>query len=636
MGDFRLIERKSPLSEARNSPMILIQRKMMTYPDRPALALAASLLAVCLFLPDLAGAESCGEKIRRCGCGDKVVVSTRLDYDIGTCSDTGLEVASGVTLDCGGHRIVGRSNRDGILMRFAVGSRVRNCEVSGFRLGIRVRAGESQLITDNIVIGNRRGISVGEQAKRTRVESNRVEGSREIGILVNPDTSRVQLSNNLISYSGKENIEIRQSQQLTISGNILTGRPRYDLRLTDTHGATIRGNRMQGGKVQVRGDSDENLFSDNDLSGRYAFDFRGSEDRDGHWRGPDRNRVTGGSILNARPCFRLAGTTQTIVEDVVFGECSSRPADQKTVDGHASWGNEIEGIASQEVRPKENCGRNAPCRCGSTVAESVTLTEDLVGCSKFGLKLAESVTLDCAGHEIVGRGSDDGLRLIGTRNVRIRNCTIRNFKNGMRLGNTNSVLVTNNQFDGNRVGIRMDTATTDISIEGNTIRRSRDQGILVAAPAEDFRVVGNEFHESGREHIDLRRSEGALLDRNVFSGRVRDAMRLTDVRESLIRDNRIERAGIDLRGASTENRFLDNLLLDDGFEFRGIEERSGPWRFPDNNRIDGGAIPNARRCFLIRGASGNHIHNVDLGECSERPFDLKRVDGHVPTDNTID
>jgi len=604
--------------------------------DRNAYGLVGFFLVATAMVPVPAIAASCGDTIRRCECDDTVVVSTRLDRDIENCTDTGLRVAAGVTLDCGGHRIAGRSNRDGILLRFADGARVRNCEVEGFRLGIRVRGGEGQLVSDNLVRNNRRGISVGEQAKRTRIESNRVENSREIGILVNPDTAHVQVTGNTVSASGRESIDIRDAQDVVIERNILSGRPRYDIRLTDTSNALVRGNSLEGGKLQVRGDSDANRFEDNVLTARYGFDLRGSEDRDGNWRGPDDNLIHGGAILNARPCFRLAGATGTIVDDVVFGECSSRPADLKTVDGHPSIGNSIQGEASEDIRPREECGGRVSCACGGTVAESATLDSDLVGCEKFGLKLKEGVTLDCGGHAIIGRGAEDGLRLIGTRNLRIRNCVLKNFKNGIRLANTDSVLISDSELEGNRVGIRIEKDTARIAIERNGIRRSRDQGILVSMASEGLAVVGNQFDDSGREHLDVRSSHESVIDRNLFQGRARDAIRLVDVSESLIRGNEIQRAGIDLRGASRDNRFLDNILHDDGFEFRGIEERSGPWRFPNNNRIDGGAIPNARRCFAIRGASGNRIRDVELGKCADRPFDLKSVDGHEPTGNVIE
>lgn len=598
--------------------------------------LCLSLLIFGSLLAQPVSAETCGRRKIHCECGDTVTENRKLTQDLGTCRDVGLRVRSGVTLDCNGFVIRGRSSREGILLQGVDGARVRNCEVSGFRFGIRVRAGRSSQISSNKLHGNYRGLSIGEEAEDIHAESNFITKNRELGILVNPATENTHIYDNIVTENGRRNIDIRGARGLLLDRNTVGGRTRYDLQFRHVQEARIRSNEFSGGKIQIRGNSDRNQFLDNRLLGRNGFDFRGEEDRDGNWFGPDFNEVSGGAVLGARRCFRFAGATYNVVSDVTLGECAGRPTDLRTVDGHPAIGNEVEGQASQNVTATGVCGGDVVCKCGDLVRGSARLSEDLLGCDRVGLRIESGTTLDCGGHAIVGRQSDSGLRLQEARDVRIRNCRIENFEIGIRAQSVQSLLVTDTQLVLNRTGIRVSGASKDVRIDGNSIEQSREIGVAISGGAEDTQIVQNTFLASRKAHIEIEETDEALVDRNVFDGTVRRALKLVDARRTFVRSNDILEGGIELRGGSTENRFLDNFLADEGFRFEGIEERGGPWRFPDDNLIEGGAIPNARRCFVIRGASRNIFRNVVLGECEERPFELKNADDHKPLDNRIE
>lgn len=604
-----------------------------------ALVLRSSILLILALVGPAAvspaRAASCNPDRTECRCGDTVTESVVLDADVEGCGDVGLRLRSGVTLDCNGHAIRGRSSREGILLQGIDGARVRNCVVEGFRFGIRVRAGRSHLISGNTVTENRRGISIGEETEDIRVEGNIITKNRDVGLLVNPGTVSVQVSSNQILDNSKRNIDVRSPIDLVLDRNAIGGRSSYDMRFLNVSDALVRANEFSGGRIQIRYDSDRNQFVDNLLVGREGFDFRGEETREGDFLAPDHNLIRGGKILGARRCFRFSGASYNIVDGVEFGACAGRPADFRTVSGNAAVGNVVEGSPSQDVPGDGTCGGDVECSCGDSASGTVRLSKDLVGCSRVGLKLGPGTTLDCNGHRIAGRQSDEGLQVRDADQVRIRNCRIENFEIGVQVRSSKSILIEDNEFLLNRKGVDVAGGSADISIEGNVFASSSDRAVAAEDGVDGFEIERNVFRDTRKNHVDLENIDEALISQNVFEGDSRSSLRLVDSKNNVVRGNVVVAGGIELRGGSTGNRFLENLLGEDGFRFDGIEERSGPWRFPNGNRVEGGAVTEARRCFYIRGASDNVFKSVRLGECRSRPFELKSVDGHVPTGNVL-
>src|SRR5262249_49398655 len=126
--------------------------------------LAAALVTLVGFIAATAPADaaSCGGVVP-CACGDTVQTTTTLPADLGPCTHVGLHVASGVTLDCGGHKITGDGGTGasyGVNLDSATGATVRNCIVSGFGRGLRIRGGSSNLLLDNETHDNNYGIDL--------------------------------------------------------------------------------------------------------------------------------------------------------------------------------------------------------------------------------------------------------------------------------------------------------------------------------------------------------------------------------------------------------------------------------------------------------------------------------------------
>jgi hypothetical protein len=91
------------------------------------------LFIVGIYAPSLAHAVS---------CGDTITSDTVLTADLLNCPGTGLNMASGPTLDCAGHTISGAfDGREqwGIRIDTVHDVQVRNCRVTGFLRGVRVK-----------------------------------------------------------------------------------------------------------------------------------------------------------------------------------------------------------------------------------------------------------------------------------------------------------------------------------------------------------------------------------------------------------------------------------------------------------------------------------------------------------------
>ena len=605
----------------------------------PSLRFLCSTLVLLGAFAAPAYADTCGGDVV-CECGDTVVRSTSLEANIEGCSRTGLEVAAGVTLDCNGHSVIGRSSKDGIKIDEAPGARVRNCRVEGFRTGIRVAGGSGQLVSSNHLVGNRRGITISDEANDVRVESNTVEASREIGILVQAGTWDVEVVRNTVNGSRKENIRVTSSPRIMVEVNTLGGRPKVGLQVTHTEDGVFRGNEIQGSDVEVRGKSLRNLFLDNDLLDG-GFDVKTHESGESAFA-PMYNTFRGGSIPNARRCFTLRGASFNVIENVRVGECAGRAVELKKSDGFVPEGNEIDlataggGTGNGGGGDDGTCGADdEPCKCRDRVVESTRLEADITDCGKTGLVVAEGVTLDCAGFGVFGKSSSDGI-LVEGNDTRVRNCRVQGFNSGLRIKEGTSHLVADNVFTGNRRGIIVDGGVSDSTLDNNAIDGSRDIGIELRDGPTDIEIKRNTVMSSNKQNIDIKLATNPVVEQNILGGKTKDGIRLTDTTGARIRGNTIETEGISVRGGSTMNEFLDNDLEDQGFEFEGIEERSGPWRFPEYNLIKGGEVLNARRCFTFKGASFNTVDGVAVDECAGREVEAKKVDGHVPTGNVID
>lgn len=272
---------------------------------------AVRLVASCALVLGIGFAEAqartCGGAFR-CACGDTVVESTTLDEDLGPCVGNGLAVAAGQELDCAGHTISG-SNLPGawygIYLGQAIAAEVRNCKVTAFRRGIRIRGGRDNTIAANEVFANRYGIELARDTTANRLEQNLVRDNRDEGIHLGTGTHANEIVDNEIRYSKRENLYLLRSDRNLVEGNVLHHSRNAAIYVKHSSRNRFVDNEVRDRPLQVRGDSSGNTFEGNYLKGD-GYLFEAFEDATG-WTYPHGNTMTDDLIRKTDFCFRFFG-----------------------------------------------------------------------------------------------------------------------------------------------------------------------------------------------------------------------------------------------------------------------------------------------------------------------------------------
>jgi parallel beta-helix repeat protein len=97
------------------------------------------------------------------------------------------------------------------------------------------------------------------------------------------------------------------------------------------------------------------------------------------------------------------------------------------------------------------------------VTRTYTLTQDVTGSIRID---EDNLTLDGAGHRVVGPGSGDGVALFGRTGVTVKNLNIQSFGNGIYIGNSSGNTLTGNTTNLNGRGIALDYSENN-TLEGN-------------------------------------------------------------------------------------------------------------------------------------------------------------------------
>lgn len=117
-------------------------------------------------------------------CGTVITESVKLANDVGPCEEDGLIIgASGITVDLGGHRVVGTydpyprtpPDEEGITFQHVQGSTVKNGAVTRFSTGIFINGGSGNRVTQMNVHDNIRQSSAGDGIAVYASDSNRID-----------------------------------------------------------------------------------------------------------------------------------------------------------------------------------------------------------------------------------------------------------------------------------------------------------------------------------------------------------------------------------------------------------------------------------------------------------------------------
>ena len=273
-----------------------------------------------------AEAKVCGGEVE-CGCGDILVGESTLQEDLLSCPGNGLRLRHTAVLDCDGHAITGTGNWTGLTLDRTEGAEVRNCLVSGFRNGFRVRGGSGNRIEDNEILDNTRyGMDLSLQTTGNHIEGNLISGSGDEGIHIGSGADLNFVFFNDIENSGSENVYMLDVRHIFLIGNNLSGSGAAALYMKHAQNSIVVFNSIEDRVVHVRGASHENLFILNYLTGAgYVFEAYNEQHKRarvaGGWEAPSLNRIIGGSIEGASTCVRFSGASGNRVEGVAATNC---------------------------------------------------------------------------------------------------------------------------------------------------------------------------------------------------------------------------------------------------------------------------------------------------------------------------
>lgn len=152
------------------------------------------------------------------GCGSVITTSVTLTADLRGC-DNGLAIAAaGVTVDLGGHQIVGHSADAGVgIWIQADDATIRNGTVSGFGQGIYSGGlPKGVRVLNTTVQRNGNGILLLD-AERADVSNNRVVDNTGRGVFLYRSYPSI-VSANLVARNGGDGIDV-DSSHATVTGN---------------------------------------------------------------------------------------------------------------------------------------------------------------------------------------------------------------------------------------------------------------------------------------------------------------------------------------------------------------------------------------------------------------------------------
>jgi parallel beta-helix repeat protein len=291
--------------------------------NRFLLILATCLLSVAI-VHSQSSAKDCGGDVQ-CECGDTVRGQAVLQANLGVCLETGLFVASGALLDCDHHTITGRGQEAGVLFDTANGAEVRNCSISNFLVGVRVKGGQGHAIVGNEILNNERyGIDLADAAAGVRIESNTIRDSGDEGIHVGTGAIDNLILGNQFLKSKAENVYLLAASGTRVIGNVMVDSDlgRAGIFIKHSTNSYVADNIVFDNPIQVRGGSRDNALEDNALRGPgsgYVFE---ALLENAALTYPQNNQVTAGTVFHAEKCVELKGAYDNLVQGLTVGDCS--------------------------------------------------------------------------------------------------------------------------------------------------------------------------------------------------------------------------------------------------------------------------------------------------------------------------
>jgi hypothetical protein len=295
------------------------------------------------------------------------------------------------------------------------------------------------------------------------------------------------------------------------------------------------------------------------------------------------------------------------------------------------------------------CGGVHKCRCGDQVVADYTLGADIGPCPAQGLRVRRAIVLDGNGHLVRGSGARGsfGVQVDGKGSgARILNLGVTGFERGFRLVKAERVRLERVAAHGNgdrktRIGYGIDLAggSSRNVLERVQVFDNADEGIHVGSAAHENQIVDSEIYDNSRENVYFLQNHGNVLARSRLygSGPGSAAVYIKHAARTVLEGNRIEGGPVHVRGASHDNRLIDNVLLDAGVVLQRYEDKDPRIgrAAPEATVIRGGRITSRSSCVRIDGATATTLEKVELSCAQDVALDgdgtVVAVATRVPT-----
>ena len=245
--------------------------------------------------------------------------------------------------------------------------------------------------------------------------------------------------------------------------------------------------------------------------------------------------------------------------------------------------------------PVANDSLNTIYQCGSIDSPGVyTLNISISTSSSCIFVNSSNVTIDGLGRILDGEDTAIyGINISNFRNVTIKNLNITNFAKGIQFGSASSdsidVVILNNSFTSNALGIEIIQGTIRSSIINNSIKANSQSGIDLTTNTDaqfGINMTGNVIDSNSQYGARLYLLADSLIQNNSFSSNTLSGIYLqADVIRTNITNNRIyANVGNGIYSVSSySNNFEGNNISSNSLE--GIYLLSERWSNLSNNFV---------------------------------------------------
>jgi parallel beta-helix repeat protein len=259
------------------------------------------------------------------------------------------------------------------------------------------------------------------------------------------------------------------------------------------------------------------------------------------------------------------------------------------------------------------------------------LTEDFVNVTFYAAE--DGAVLDCADpknpnqhHMITGIGSEHSIEVIGKNNVTIKNCTIKDFANGVYLQDAAGAYVEGNTITGSKgdgtdnrgIGVVLVRVTSSY-FAWNTVQGNDREGIHLDH-ANDNLLEWNTVIGNKRDGFDLDRSNGNHFYNNEANGNTMNGIELDYCDNNDIYDNDFSgngHSGVSL-DASNSNFIAKNVVVGNG---TSVDPNNPPQKKkPYGIKID--ADKDEMTGVVLAGSHDNGVYYNDVHDNRLSDYDI--------------